>query len=109
MKRKAALGPFTVAALLLSAGAAHADGADDAFLQAMRDRGLAQFFSSPANEISEAHRVCTDLRNDGSQANADAIAYINGRDHQINSKALEDSFITTSIDFYCPDVPRPQI
>jgi hypothetical protein len=105
MKHKAALGPLVVAALMLSAMGAHADAPDDAFLQAMQNKGLAQYFSSPANQISEAQRVCTDLRK-GSDANA--IAFIIGRDHKINNKGLEDSFINTSVDFYCPDVPHPQ-
>lgn len=108
MKRTVGVASLVVAALLLSPGCAHADASDDAFLQAMQNNGLAQYFSSPDNQISEAQRVCRGLREDSSVANANAIAFVIGRDHKMDNKNTEDSFITTSIDFYCPDVPHPQ-
>lgn len=105
MKRKALLGPLAVAALMLSPGCAHADAADDAFLQAVQSKGIAQNFPSPADQISEAHQVCQGLKTGG---NPDSMAFLIARDRHLN-KGQVAVFIDTSIDFYCPGVSYPQI
>lgn len=105
MTRKAALAPLLAAALMLSQGRAHADAADDPFLQAIRSKGIAQYFPSPADQISEAHKVCEGLKTGG---NPDSMAFLIARDRHMNKSQVTD-FINTSVDFYCPDVPHPQI
>ncbi|MDD4865717.1 MAG: DUF732 domain-containing protein [Mycobacterium sp.] len=94
------------AVCMLNAVCARADPPDDEFLQAMQANGLAQYFSSPANQISEAKRVCAGMRNDA--RNAPALAFVIGRDHGMVDKSVEVSFLDNAIDFYCPDVPLPQ-
>lgn len=106
MIHKVALAVLATTALLLGGStSASADARDDSFLQATRNAGSAQYFSSPDVEIREAHKVCASLRSGG---DADAMAFNLGRNYSINDKRLEDSFIKASVDFYCPDAPHPQ-
>lgn len=105
MKRKAAFWLLLVAAMLLSAGGAHADDADRPFLQAVQSKGLAQYFSSPDAQIRKAHDICAGLRTGG---NPSSMAFLIARDQNMNKSQVTD-FINTSVDFYCADVPHPQI
>jgi hypothetical protein len=105
MRRTATLASLVAAALMLSVGCAHADVPDDAFLQAVQSKGIAQNFPSQADQIGEAHQVCQGLTNGG---NADSTAFLIARDRHLNKAQVTD-FVNTSIDFYCPGVPHPQI
>lgn len=97
--KKTAFVPLVAATLLVGANCAHADGADDGFVQAVQSTGLATYFASPGDEISRAHRTCTDLKDGGG---AISIAFILERDHNMN-KAQAQSFMNLSVTAYCPE------
>jgi hypothetical protein len=103
MLKKAAFAPLVAAALILAAGSARADGADDGFVQAVQSNGLAAYFSSPGDEISRAHRTCTDLKSGGAPM---SLAFVLARDQNMKMGQAQ-SFMNLSVSSYCPEASFP--
>jgi hypothetical protein len=99
----------TLATVLLSTPAAHADDTDDIYLSELNDFGLtpaALHVPNAAREVALGHTICIDLATSSESPNDMVIAM--SRDLSNLSQNQLQMLVSAAVTNYCEDVlPRP--